>query len=51
MQNIVVVGFATAAAGLIDPESVKEAVKSSVPGSLVELNLHAFEKGYEFYQQ
>ncbi len=51
VQNIVIVGFATAAAGVADVEAVKESVKSSVPSALVDLNLHAFEKGYEFYQQ
>jgi 2-oxoglutarate ferredoxin oxidoreductase subunit gamma len=51
VQNIVVVGFATAAAGLVDKESAREAVKTSVPSALVDLNLEAFEKGYEYFKQ
>jgi 2-oxoglutarate ferredoxin oxidoreductase subunit gamma len=51
VQNIVVVGFATAAAEIVEAEAVKESVKSSVPAALTDLNLHAFEKGYEFYQK
>lgn len=50
VQNIVVVGFATAATGLVGKESAKKAVESSVPERMVELNLQAFEKGYEYFQ-
>jgi 2-oxoglutarate ferredoxin oxidoreductase subunit gamma len=50
VQNIVVVGFATAAAQIVGVDAAKEAVKSSVPESLVDLNLKAFEKGYEYFK-
>ena len=46
--NIVMFGFFTAITGVIDPDSAREAVKSSVPRGTEELNLKAFEKGYEF---
>jgi 2-oxoglutarate ferredoxin oxidoreductase subunit gamma len=51
VQNIVVVGFTVAATGILSKEAAREAVKSAVPAGLVELNLTAFEKGYEFFQQ
>jgi len=50
VQNIVVVGFATAAAQIVGVDAAREAVKSSVPESLVDLNLKAFEKGYEYFK-
>jgi len=49
VQNIVVVGFATAATGVVGKEAVKKAVESSVPPATIELNLQAFEKGYEYF--
>lgn len=51
VQNIVVVGFTVAATGIVSKEAARRAVESSVPKGLVELNLTAFEKGYEFYQE
>ena len=49
VQNIVVVGFATAATGVVAKEAVMKAVESSVPPATIELNLQAFEKGYEYF--
>jgi len=49
VQNIVVVGYTTAATGIVDKEAVKKAVESLVPPATIELNLQAFEKGYEHY--
>ena len=49
VQNIVVVGFATAATQLVAKEAARKAVESSVPEALVDLNLQAFEKGYEYF--
>ena len=51
VQNIVVVGYATAVTGVVSKEAAQKAVESSVPSALVELNLKAFEKGYEFHEQ
>lgn len=48
VQNIVMVGFFTGVTGLVSPEAMREAVASSVPRGTEELNLAAFEKGYEF---
>ncbi len=51
VQNIVVVGFTTAATEIVDSEAVRAAVKASVPATLVDMNLQAFRKGYEYYHE
>jgi 2-oxoglutarate ferredoxin oxidoreductase subunit gamma len=47
VQNAVMVGFFTALTGLLDPDAVRKAVADSVPANFRELNLQAFEKGFE----
>ena len=49
VQNIVVVGFATAATEVVHKEAARQAVESSVPPATIDLNLQAFEKGYEHF--
>jgi 2-oxoglutarate ferredoxin oxidoreductase subunit gamma len=49
VQNIVVVGFSTAVTGIVGKEAAKQAVESSVPPATVDLNLQAFERGYEYF--
>ncbi len=46
--NIVIVGFLTAITKLVDPDAMRKAVSVSVPKGTEELNLKAFEKGYQF---
>jgi 2-oxoglutarate ferredoxin oxidoreductase subunit gamma len=46
--NSVMVGFFTAVTRLLDPDAVRKAVADSVPATFCELNLKAFEKGYEY---
>jgi 2-oxoglutarate ferredoxin oxidoreductase subunit gamma len=46
--NTVMVGFLGAVTGLLDRESLRKAIADSVPASLLELNLRAFEKGVEY---
>jgi 2-oxoglutarate ferredoxin oxidoreductase subunit gamma len=46
--NVVMVGFFAAVTGLLTPESIRKAVGDSVPPSFRELNLRAFDKGYEY---
>jgi 2-oxoglutarate ferredoxin oxidoreductase subunit gamma len=46
--NIVVVGFFASVAGLLDAQSLRAAVEDSVPSAFRELNLKAFQKGYDF---
>jgi 2-oxoglutarate ferredoxin oxidoreductase subunit gamma len=47
VQNAVMVGFFTALTGLLDPDAVRKAVADSVPANFRELNLQAFENGFE----
>jgi 2-oxoglutarate ferredoxin oxidoreductase subunit gamma len=46
--NSVMVGFFTAVTGLLEADAVRSAVADSVPASFRELNLRAFEKGFEY---
>ncbi len=46
--NIVMVGFFTAVTRLLEADAVRKAVGDSVPSSFRELNLKAFDKGYEY---
>lgn len=46
--NSVMVGFFTAVTGLLEADAVRKAVADSVPPSFKELNLKAFEKGFEY---
>ena len=49
VQNIVVVGFATAVTEIVSKEAATQAVESSVPAATVDLNLQAFERGYAHF--
>ncbi len=46
--NIVMVGFFAAVTRLVGVDAMRNAVKSSVPRGTEELNLAAFERGYEY---
>ena len=46
--NIVMVGFFAAVTNVLEPESVRQAVGDSVPEAFRELNLKAFDKGFEY---
>ena len=46
--NVVMVGFFGAVAGLLSRESLRKAVADSVPAAFQELNLKAFDKGFEY---
>lgn len=46
--NIVMVGFFAAIAGLLTREALREAVADSVPPAFKDLNLRAFDKGYDY---
>lgn len=48
VANIVMLGFLTAATGLLTKEAMKEATLTTVPPHTRELNEKAFEKGYDF---
>ncbi len=51
VANIVMLGAFTAAAGIISKEAMKEAVSASVPPKTIELNMKAFEAGYEYVER
>jgi 2-oxoglutarate ferredoxin oxidoreductase subunit gamma len=46
--NVVMVGFFGAITNLVDPDHLRKAVTESVPGAFRQLNLAAFEKGFEY---
>ena len=46
--NIVMLGFFTAVTDIISIEAAREALPSSIPSRFVDLNLKAFEQGYEY---
>jgi 2-oxoglutarate ferredoxin oxidoreductase subunit gamma len=46
--NIVMLGFTNAIAKVVSVEAMREAVKVSVPKGTEELNLKAFDSGYEY---
>jgi len=47
--NIVMMGYMTAVTKLIEKEAMRKAVEVSVPKGTQELNLNAFEKGYDYF--
>ena len=51
VANIVMLGFITAVTGVVGYEAMKQALFDSIPRGTEELNLKAFEKGYEYGKQ
>jgi 2-oxoglutarate ferredoxin oxidoreductase subunit gamma len=51
VQNIVMLGFFTAATQLVTRDEMREAVKGSVPAGTEELNLKAFDAGCAYYDE
>jgi 2-oxoglutarate ferredoxin oxidoreductase subunit gamma len=49
--NIVMVGFFGAVTNLLDREALRQAVADSVPPAFQELNLRAFDKGFDYGSQ
>ena len=46
--NIVMVGFFAAVTNVLEPEAVHRTVADSLPDAFRELNLKAFDKGFEY---
>jgi 2-oxoglutarate ferredoxin oxidoreductase subunit gamma len=46
--NIVMVGFFAAVTNVLQPQAIRDAVGDSVPPAFRELNLKAFDKGFEY---
>ena len=51
VANIVMLGFFTAITGVVTKEAARKAISGSVPERFLELNLKAFDKGYQFGQE
>jgi 2-oxoglutarate ferredoxin oxidoreductase subunit gamma len=47
VANIVMLGFITAVAGVVSPEAMRQAILDSIPKGSEELNLAAFQAGYD----
>jgi 2-oxoglutarate ferredoxin oxidoreductase subunit gamma len=48
VANIVMLGAVTALGGVVGYEAMRESVLSSIPPGTEELNLTAFNKGYDY---
>ena len=46
--NVVMVGFFTGITSVISAESVKAALPDSVPERFIDVNIKAFERGYDY---
>lgn len=46
--NIVMVGFFAAVTKVCDPQAIRKAVEESVPKGTIDLNLKAFDRGFEY---
>jgi 2-oxoglutarate ferredoxin oxidoreductase subunit gamma len=46
--NLVMLGFFTAITKVVSPEAMKKALPGLVPKRFLELNIRAFEKGYDY---
>jgi 2-oxoglutarate ferredoxin oxidoreductase subunit gamma len=46
--NVVMLGFFGAVAGVLKRESLRKSVENSVPGASLDLNLKAFDQGYDY---
>ena len=51
VQNIVMLGFFAAVTKVVSHEAMREAVAKSVPDGTEELNLRAFDAGYDAYEK
>jgi 2-oxoglutarate ferredoxin oxidoreductase subunit gamma len=51
VTNIVILGFLTAVAQAVPKEAMLEAIKTSVPKGTIDLNLKAFELGYDAFRE
>lgn len=48
MANIIMLGFVTAVTGIISKDAAQKAVGDSVPKGTEEMNLKAFDKGFDY---
>ncbi|MBC8525546.1 MAG: 2-oxoacid:acceptor oxidoreductase family protein [Candidatus Cloacimonetes bacterium] len=48
VANVVMMGFFTAVAKMVSIEAMKQSIQESVPSKYTELNMRAFDKGYNY---
>lgn len=48
VANVVMLGFLTAVTGIVSVEAMKKSLLASVPKGTEELNMKAFERGYDY---
>ena len=48
VANVVMLGYFTAVTGLVDPQAMLRALETSVKAKTVQLNLNAFQAGFEY---
>jgi 2-oxoglutarate ferredoxin oxidoreductase subunit gamma len=51
IQNIVMIGFVAAVTKIVSRDAMRDAVKGSVPAGTEELNLKAFDAGYDYLEK
>ncbi len=51
VANMVMLGFLTSVTGIVSMEAMKQSIATSVPRGTEQLNLKAFEMGYEYAQR
>ena len=51
VANIVMLGFATKQAKIVSPEAMQEAIADSVPSKFVDLNMRAFQAGFDYNEE
>ncbi len=48
IANLVMLGFFSAISGIVSAEAMKKALPGLVPGRFLDLNIKAFDKGYDY---
>lgn len=51
IANLVMMGFFTAITKIVSPEAMKKALPGLVPDRFLDLNIKAFDKGYDYGQE
>ena len=51
IANIVMLGFFTKVTGIVSADGMKEVIKKYVPKGTEQLNLNAFQKGYDYVEK
>ena len=46
--NVVMIGFFTAITKVISPDAIKKALPGAVPSRFIDINIEAFDRGYNF---